>query len=103
MANRSSFMELFLSETWVRDNYWVSDTTGDRTLTASSYGPCGPYSVMIASRIPIRMVSVTPFPKTTMGRCLLVAHLNFPADQEQMSVGSVHLESMENAAEWRSQ
>lgn len=80
-----SFIALTIAQPWVQKDYFVSDVSGQ---TLDGYG------VIILSRIPIYNLSMWTLP-TRMGRALLVAEYNL--NGEKVSIGTVHLESLDSA------
>jgi tyrosyl-DNA phosphodiesterase 2 len=78
-------LEMLLAEPWVREEYRVSDATGD---TFDSYG------VVILSRLPVRSLVLHELP-THMDRRLLTAEL--VAGSSRIVVATVHLESLKHS------
>jgi tyrosyl-DNA phosphodiesterase 2 len=77
------FLKLLLDQTWVQDEYWVSDCTG---VTVDRYG------VLMLGRLPVRDLMLYELP-SLMGRMLLAG--TFTINNEDISVGTVHLESLD--------
>ncbi|KAL6058951.1 DUF504 domain-containing protein [Balamuthia mandrillaris] len=81
------FLELLLKQTWVREHYFVSDSTGVTVV---------PYGVLMLSKWPMQELWLQSLP-TAMGRRALFADLAAPlpsASQKLIRVATVHLESM---------
>lgn len=79
----------FLDHPWVGDHYTLSDATG---------GTLGQYGSLLLTRLPVAALEVVPLP-SRMGRALLSATLR--VGDRQLTVGTVHLESMAPFAEQR--
>ncbi|MEC4895392.1 MAG: endonuclease/exonuclease/phosphatase family protein [Oscillatoria sp. PMC 1051.18] len=76
-----SFLQLVLQKKWIRENYYISDSTG-KTVT--------PYGIILLSKFPIRQLALYELP-SSMYRKLLVASLSI--NEERFQIGVVHLES----------
>ncbi|MEC4983260.1 MAG: endonuclease/exonuclease/phosphatase family protein [Oscillatoria sp. PMC 1068.18] len=85
----SSFLQLVLQKKWVRENYYISDSTGE-TVT--------PYGIILLSKFPIQQLTLYKLP-SSMYRKLLVASLSI--NQESFQIGVVHLSSKKYCASRR--
>lgn len=82
----SSFLKMILKQDWVKNSYYVSDTTG---VTVD------PYGVILLSKIPIRKLFFYELP-SLMSRKLLFAELGI--NGKTFNVATVHLESRKQSA-----
>lgn len=80
------FLTLLLQQSWIREKYFVSDGNGCATVM--------PYGVVILSKLPFVSLSIYTMP-SNMGRRFLLGSVQ--VHNEIIYVGTVHLESMQNA------
>jgi len=85
------FIQKIIKESWVQDEYYMSDCTGS---TVGSYG------VILLSRIPITQLELHEL-YSQMDRSVLIAGLII--NSQQISVATVHLESLDFSAPLRKQ
>ncbi len=85
------FLERLLRLPWVRERYAVSDASGETVE---------PYGVLILSRLPVLALRQVQLP-STMGRTLLCATV--PHRGRQVTLATVHLESMRTSGERRAE
>ena len=78
---------------FIRDRYSLSDLTGQ--TFRSSYGVI----LLIANDLPVYRLSETDFPRSEMGRRLVLVDLRLRSSGDLLRIGTVHLESLNNPGE----